>query len=140
MSALLADDGVLATLRNLVAGTGTYDELEAAGQAHRASGGVQTQGITGQIFSGVNQVIGFMQGGDRRAAAELCETMLLRLGADRDRLEALQAAALDETAFDELVARLESDGIVTDVAQPLRTGATGEADFVIGWAYRGRKG
>jgi ubiquinone/menaquinone biosynthesis C-methylase UbiE len=139
MSALLADGGVLVTLRDFVAGAGTYEELEAAGQALRASGEVQTQGITGQIFSGVNQVIGFMQGGDRHAAAELCETMLLRLGADRDRLEALQAAALDEAAFGELVSRLESDGIVTDVAQPLRTGSSGDADFVIGWAYRGRK-
>ena len=137
MSALLADTGVLLKLRDYVSGATTLDELEAVGKAHLESGDVQTQGITGQIFSGVNRVIGFVQSGDRRAAAELCETMLLRLGADRDRLRALEAAAIDKKGFDEFVSRLESAGIHTEVAEALH--ATDDEEFVIGWTYRGRK-
>ena len=99
MAALLADGGVLLKLRAYVAGAGSLEELEAAGEAHRSSGEVQTQAVTGQIFTGVNQVIGFMQHGDRCAAAGLVEAL------DRCRAatDVAQALHLNEGGDDRFV-------------------------------------
>lgn len=137
MSALLASGGVLPRLRAYVAGELELQTLEAAGQHHRESGSASTKGITGQIFAGVNQAIEHMQKGDRRSAVQLCETMILRLGADRDRLRALRAAALDAAGFDVLLSMLETAGIDTVSSGELRV--EGHGEFVIGWLYRGRK-
>jgi ubiquinone/menaquinone biosynthesis C-methylase UbiE len=137
MDALLAEAGVLSRLKEYVSGELPEAELEAAGQAHMSSGISRTQGITGQIFGGVNQVIGYIQSDDRRSAAELCATMLLRLDADRDRLKALEASALDQQGFDKFVADLEKVGVVTDVCGVLRANEGGDDEFVIGWKYRG---
>ena len=130
---------MLLKLRDYVSGAISLQGLEAAGQAHRESGTAQTQGVTGQIFTGVNRVIGLVQDDDRHAAAELCETMLLRLGADRDRLQALDNSALDRAGFDEFVTSLVNMGIETEVAAALRVNDNGEEEFVIGWIYRGKK-
>ncbi len=139
MQALLADNGVLMKLNNFLAGTESLEALESTGQAYLASGIEQTAGISGQIFSGINQSIGLAQQGDSKAAAELCETMLLRLAADHDRLRALGNAAMDKETFYDTVAALEGAGVVTDVAEPLTASPESGNGFVIGWRYRGRR-
>jgi ubiquinone/menaquinone biosynthesis C-methylase UbiE len=139
MSALLAQGDVLPCLRSFVAGERDAAELEAVGKAHLESARDHTQGITGQIYSGVNQVVGFVRQGDRRAAAELCETMVLRLTADRDRLLALEAAAMDEAGFEAFVARIEAAGVSVDVARALCANEGADDEFKIGWKCRGSK-
>ena len=76
--------------------------------------------------------------GDRHGAAELCETMWLRLAADRDRLLALEAAALSEEGFGEAVSLAQQSGIETLCAEKLYASADGER-FALGWLYRGRR-
>lgn len=139
MNALLAERGVLLCLRSFVAGEHDETELESVGKAHLQAAGDHTQGITGQIYTGVNQVVGFVQQGDRRAAAELCETMVLRLTADRDRLLALEAAAMDKTGFEALISKIEAAGVSADVAGALCANEGGDDEFKIGWKYRGNK-
>lgn len=139
MNALLTDGSVLPCLRSFVAGERDAAELEAVGKARLESEGDHTQGITGQIYTGVNQVVGFMQQGDRRAAAELCETMVLRLTADRDRLLALEAAAMDEAGFEAFVGRIEAAGVSVDVASALCANDGADDEFKIGWKCRGSK-
>jgi ubiquinone/menaquinone biosynthesis C-methylase UbiE len=139
MDELLADDGVLLRLRSFVAGKLSLQELEATGQAHLTSGKERSKGITGQIFTGVNSVIDYVRQGDKRAAAELCETMLLRLGADRDRQRALESAALDQLSFDNLVIDMKAVGVEPEIVEPLQGNVGGGDEFVIGWKYRGRK-
>jgi len=139
MEALLADEGVLQILRALVKGQATEADLEAAGQAFVASEVTPTPGIGGQIFQGVNGVIEFLQNHDRRAGAELCETMLLRLTADSARLRQLQNAALTQQDFEETVTRLEAAGVSTAEAAALHANVNGDDAFVFGWRYSGNK-
>jgi len=139
MAALLADEAVLSRLRDFIAGNISQAELEQAGQEHRDAPGPKTQGITGQIFGGINQVIDLLLDGNRRAAAELCETMRLRLDADRLRLQALEDAALGRRAFDEFLALCGHTGIETSLATQLRGDVDSGTEFVIGWLYRGTR-
>jgi ubiquinone/menaquinone biosynthesis C-methylase UbiE len=139
MDALLADGGVLQELRAFVKGATSLQQLEQAGQSHLDSEVQQSAGVSGQIFGGVKQVIEHMRVGRKRDAAELCETMLLRLGADRQRLLALEAVGRDQAGFDELQTALENAGVQTLEAGPLCGTASGDDEFVIGWLYRGRK-
>lgn len=136
MNALLEGSGVLPTLRSFIKGSLGDAELEKVGQAHIDAAEDRTKGITGQIYLGVEAAVEFVQQGKHRAAAELCETMFLRLGADRDRLLALEAAAMSQQNFDSLVAQLESVGIAAERADSL---SANDGEFKIGWAYRGRK-
>ena len=139
MEALLADDGVLQKLRAVVNGQGTEAELEAAGQTFIESGVTPTQGISGQIFQGINSVIENLRKGERRAGAELCETMLLRLTADNERLRLLQEAALSQRDFDDIVERLEAAGVKASKACSLCANSGSDDEFIIGWQYRGKK-
>ena len=138
MDAILATDGVLESLRGWIAGSVFQPDLERAGQAHLERGNT-TEGISGQIFAGINQAIESMSRGDKRAAAELCETMILRLSADRDRLQALQDAALARQDIDALVASLSELGIEDVEAHELRANEGHDDEFVIGWLLRGQK-
>jgi ubiquinone/menaquinone biosynthesis C-methylase UbiE len=139
MTALLAEDSVLPCLRSFIAGERDETELESVGKTHLAAARDHTQGITGQIYTGVNQVVGFVKQGDRRAAAELCETMVLRLTADRDRLLALEGAAMDEAGFEAFIGKIAAAGVSVDVASALSANEGADDEFKIGWKYRGRK-
>lgn len=138
MGSLLAQGGVLQKLKAYVAGQLTADELESAGQAHFASGGRSSQ-ITGQIFEGVNRAINSVNSGDRGAARELCDVMLLRLRADRNRLGQLEEAALTQSQMDSVVGLLETAGIRTVTARALCANEGAEDEFIVGWQYRGEK-
>jgi len=138
MGSLLAEGGVLQKLKAYVAGQLTEDELESSGQAHFASGGRSSQ-ITGQIFEGVYRIISSVNSGDIRAARELCDVMLLRLSADRDRLGQLEDAALSQSQMDSLVSLLETAGIRTVTARALCANEGAGDEFIIGWQYRGEK-
>jgi len=139
MNALLHEGGVLQALKSYVLGRVSEDALETAGQAHLASDAGRSSAITGQIFEGVNRVVVSMSKGEQQAGNELCEVMLLRLGADRDRLRQLENAALTQSEFDDLVGLLETAGMRTVAASALVANEGTDDEFVIGWQYRGHK-
>jgi len=137
MEALLADGGVVPTLRAFLEGEKNIDALEAAGQAHLSSAVRRTAPVSGQIFEGVNRVITSANKGDMRAANELCDGMTMRLSADRDRLRQLDNAAMDEGRFQEVVKMLENTGARTDVATTLCASDRTDDEHLIGWQYCG---
>ena len=139
MEALLVEDGVLQKLKAFVSGELSEEELEAAGQAYIASDQIRSKGISGQIFLGVETVIAMLRRGERRSGVELCATMLLRLGADNERLRMLQEAALGKSDFEDIVARLETAGVKAITADALHVNAGSDDEFIIGWQYCGRK-
>jgi SAM-dependent methyltransferase len=139
MQALLKDGGVLKMLEDYVNGEQAEGAVDVAGQAHLASGVVRSKQVSGQIFAGVDRAITSFENGDHVSARALCETMLLRLGADRDRLQRLDDAAMDSGRFEDLIGLLESEGVKTLTAGVF-TANTGEEDeFIIGWQYCGEK-
>ena len=139
MDSLLAEGGVVPTLRAFLDGDQSSEELEAAGQAHVSSDARRTAPVSGQIFEGVNRVITSAGKGDMRAANELCDGMTMRLGADRDRLRQLDNAAMDEQRFQEIVKMIEDGGARTDVATTIRSSNKAGDDHLIGWQYSGAK-
>ena len=139
MDTLLADGGVVPTLRAFLNGEQTSEELDAVGQAHLSSDDHKSAQVSGQIFEGVNRVIGSAGKGDRRAANELCDGMTMRLSADRDRLGQLDNAAMNEQRFQEVVKMIEDGGARTDIATTLRTSSSAGDDYLIGWQYCGAK-
>lgn len=139
METLLADGGVVPTLRAFLDGEQALEALEAAGQAHLSSAARRTARVSGQIFEGVNRVITSVNKGDKRAANELCDGMTTRLGADRERLAQLENAALDQARFQGFVEMLEADGAQTELATELRSNDEPSDDHLIGWQYCGVK-
>lgn len=139
MEALLADGGVLQTLKSYVTGQLSEAALESAGQAHVASDAGRSSQITGQIFEGVNRVINSVRSGDRGAGSELCEVMLLRLNADRDRLQLLEDVACTRSQFDEIVEMFKAEGVNAAVASALCANEGTDDEFVIAWQYLGQK-
>ena len=139
METLLADGGVVPTLRAFLDGEQSNEALEAAGQAHLSSAVRRTTPVSGQIFEGVKRVITSVNRGDMPAANELCDGMTMRLTADRDRLRQLDNAALDAERFQAAVKMLEDSGARTGVATTLCSNDTGDDDHLIGWQYCGVK-
>ena len=139
METLLADGGVVPTLRAFLDGTQSSETLEAAGQAHLSSSGRRTAPVSGQIFEGVKRVMTSATKGDLPAANALCDGMTMRLTADRDRLRQLDDAALDEERFQATVKMIEDGGARTNVATTLLSNDSGDDDHLIGWQYGGVK-
>ncbi|MEM7430791.1 MAG: methyltransferase domain-containing protein [Pseudomonadota bacterium] len=137
MTALLVADGVVDRLIAYAAGGGTAADLEAAGEAHLSSAIERTGQVTGQVFAGVNQVIELIKGGDRDRARQLATVMQLRLAADRDRLQMLEEAALDDHAVGNLVQTLSDVGVKCDEPAVLR--AQSDQSVVIGWTVVGAR-
>ncbi len=138
METLLADGGVVPTLRAFLDGEQRHEVLEAAGQAHLSSAVRRTAPVSGQIFEGVKRVMTSANKGDMPAANALCDGMTMRLSADRDRLRQLDDAALDAERFQAVVKMLEDGGTRTDVATSLGSNE-GADDHLIGWQYCGVK-
>jgi len=139
MDALLKDGGVLETLKAYVAGQLSEAALDAAGRAHLASDAGRSSQISGQIFKGVNSVINSINKGDQRAGTELCRVMLLRLGADRDRLRQLEDAALTHSQFDDIVEQFKTQRVNAVVANTLCANEGTDDEFIVGWQYCGEK-
>ncbi len=139
METLLADGGVVSVLRAFVDGEQTNEALEAAGQAHLSSAVRRTAPVSGQIFEGVKRVMTSANKGDMRAANELCDSMTMRLSADRDRLRQLDNAAMDEQRFQAVVKMIEDGNVRTDVATTLRSDDRADEGHLIGWQYCGVK-
>jgi SAM-dependent methyltransferase len=137
MESLLAVGGVLDSLNVHIEGKLDAAGLEAAGQAHLDSDAGRSAKITGQIFDGVNRAVMLLHNGDRPQAATLSSTMMLRLGAERDRLKWLEDAAMTPERFDDVVALLESVNVSTTTAKTLCADPEGDDDYVIGWQYTG---
>jgi SAM-dependent methyltransferase len=139
MEPLLANGGVLDKLKAYVQGTLDANALEAAGQAHVDAAVGRSPSITGQIFEGVNRAINAVHKDDRSQAAAICSTMTERLGAERDRLKLLEAAAMTPVRFQQAVTMLENQKVDTVVAEPLQAGPGENDNFIIGWQYRGKR-
>ncbi len=139
MDALLAAGGVLRMLRAYLDGENTSAALESAGEAHIASEDGRSGQITGQIFEGVKRVINSVRKGERAAAKELCNVMIIRLRADRDRLQQLDGAALGEERFEEVVNMLDDAGARAETVTTLCANSRTDDELLIGWQYCGVK-
>ena len=139
MDTLLAAGGILSMLRAYLDGENTSAALESAGEAHLASEDGRSRQITGQIFEGVNRVINSVRKGDQAAANELCNVMIIRLRADRDRLQQLDNAALGEERLEEVVNMLDEAGARAETVTTLCANAGTDDELLIGWQYCGEK-
>lgn len=98
LGALLTPDGLLETLERLLRGAVSFQDLEVAGQRYLDLESTKTDAITGQVFSGINQIAEMLRAnpGD---ALKLGATLDLRLRAEQERLRQLKAAARSEEQF-----------------------------------------
>ena len=130
IDALQSDRGPLSVLNDVLAGRAGSDELEAAGRTYLDSSAVKTRHISGQIFQGIGQIMQRLpqQPGE---AGSLASTMQSRLDAEKQRLQQLQSAALDErsasAAADALTRAGARDVSVKVIKLP------GDDNALLGW-------
>ena len=124
--------GLLAALQEFTAGRSHLEQLEAAGEAYLAGPQARTRHVSGQVLTGIGQIIRDMRELPGRASA-LAQSMQARLQAERQRLKQLQSAALDETQMTEFYRLAEEAGFLIATVEPLRTGD--KANTLIGWKF-----
>jgi SAM-dependent methyltransferase len=130
MDRLFSEDGLLAVLNEFLDGNSDLDALERAGQAYLSAPVLRTRHISGQVMTGINQVI-IDSGPQPERARLLAETMQSRLDAERSRLRQLQSAALDESAAAALEQQLSGMGF--DAISRSLLQAPGDPPALVGW-------
>lgn len=133
---LFQPGGLLEALRQFIAGDCDLPGLETAGQAYLNNPQEKTRHISGQILTGIGQVIRDFQRDPARAGA-LARSMQERLHAERLRLAQLQSAALDPAGMESFCATAKAAGFAVELVEALRTGEDREA--LVGWELRARR-
>ncbi len=111
MNILLQEGGVIETLLKMLKGECSFAKLEDAGRSAVDQYPNGSASISGQIFSGINQISQLLSNSPN-AAQKLGATMALRLRAERSRLFQLREAAHDERQMQEYVDQLGGMGLV----------------------------
>lgn len=128
--------GLLEALQAFIAGRCSLEQLEAAGQAYLVGPQARTRHVSGQVLTGIDQIIRDIRGKPARARA-LAESMQARLQAERLRLTQLQTAALGEAEMADFRALAEYAGFRIDRVAPLRAGDEDAA--LVGWEFSAQR-
>lgn len=135
---LLAKEGIMVAVQKFVDTTIKLEELEATGKRYLESDSVKTKPVSGQIFTGINQVISLLNS-NLTMARELVASMQMRLQADRQRLQQMSVAALDEQGIHSHVAHFQALGIPLASAIPFHLRDEDGGQLLIAWQLTGAK-
>lgn len=135
---LLGDQGVILGIESYLSKNIDLDQLESIGRQYLESDVVRTQQVSGQIFTGINQIIGEIKSNPERAKA-LMVNMKARLLADQERLVQMQKAALSTDDADHVAQLLEGLGINLRFCKPFSLAETDGGQVLIGWQISGTK-
>jgi ubiquinone/menaquinone biosynthesis C-methylase UbiE len=128
--------GLLEALQAFIAGRCSLEQLEAAGQAYLVGPQARTRHVSGQVLTGIDQIIRDIRGKPARARA-LAASMQTRLQAERLRLTQLQTAALGEAEMADFRALAEHAGFRIGRVAPLRAGD--EDAELVGWEFSAQR-
>ena len=135
---LLKPQGLLDTLMKLMRGKIEFSELETVGKKYLEQDTVKTQALSGQVFTGINQLSQKL-GDDPKAAIDLALAIDLRVRSERQRLGEMADAAQDANAMDALVEMLKASDVRVDTMKPIYVDEDKE-EYLLGWLLTGVKG
>lgn len=138
ISGLLQAGNLMDDLQRLINAEINIETLEKSGEQYLETAVLKTKQVSGQIFAGINQIIGLI-GTNPAAAKELALSMRQRLTADQARLQQMSAAAKDEAAWQEFLSRFESLGISVECSDPFKIKDVDGEELLIAWQLSGIK-
>lgn len=117
MQELLKPSGIVDTLLAVLKGDVELNDLELLGQSYLEGDFVRTQQISGQVFSGIEQIAASMQS-DPQHARNLTATLNLRVCGEFERLRQMENAAQSEDEIKNYQQQLINEGFINvDVKQ-----------------------
>ena len=128
----------MAGIKSYLADKIDLDRLETIAQQYLQADAVRTQQLSGQIFSGINQIVAKMKT-DVDQARTLAANMEKRLLADQSRLRQLREAALDTDQAQQVAQTLKDLGIRIDTFKPFTIEDEEAEKILIGWHLCGVK-
>lgn len=96
---LVRESGILQTLINSLGGNGDFSQLEHVGQDYLKLDKPRSEEITGQVFAGIERIIGGFSG-NPNGAIELGLALDLRVRSELDRLRQLISASQSPQAME----------------------------------------
>jgi len=117
MQELLKPKGIVDTLLSVLRGDVEFNDLELLGQSYLDGDFVRTQQISGQVFSGIEQIAAAMQT-DPQRARNLTATLNLRVCGEFERLRQMANAAQSEDEMNNYQQQLTEEGFTNiDIKQ-----------------------
>lgn len=138
MARLLEGKGVMAGIKSYLADKIDLDQLETIAQQYLQADIVRTQKLSGQIFSGINQIV-TKKKTDADQARALAANMEKRLLADQSRIRQLREAALDTDQAHQVAQTLRGLGIRINTFKPFTIEDEEAEKILIGWQLCGVK-
>jgi hypothetical protein len=138
MARLLEDKGVMAGIKSYLADKIDLDRLETIAQLYLQADTIGTKNLSGQIFSGINQIVAKMKI-DMDQARTLAANMETRLLADQSRIRLLREAALDTDQAHQIAQSLRDLGIRINIFKPFTIEDEEAEKILIGWHLCGVK-
>jgi hypothetical protein len=138
MARLLEDKGVMAGIKSYLADKIDLDRLETIAQLYLQADTIGTKNLSGQIFSGINQIVAKMKI-DMDQARTLAANMEKRLLADQSRIRLLREAALDTDQAHQIAQTLRDLGIRINIFKPFTIEDEEAEKILIGWHLCGVK-
>lgn len=138
ISRLFESQGVMAGIESFLADEIDLTQLEAIGQRYLSADEVRTRQLSGQIFSGINQIIQDMKIDGGQARTRMAN-MKKRLLADQARLQQLRSAALSSEQAHHVEQTLRESEISIDFFKPFSIADDEGEEILIGWQLTGTK-
>ncbi len=135
---LLGDQGLIPGIESYLNKGIELNQLESIGRQYLESDVVRTRQVSGQIFTGIKQIVNEIKLNPERAKA-LMVNMKMRLLADQGRLLQMQEAALSADDAAHLAQLLEGLGIQPGFCKPFSLADTEAGQVLIGWQISGSK-
>ncbi len=131
MSELIKPDGLIECLLSVLKGKIELKTLEQKAAEHQASDVSLTQKISGQVFSGINQIVAQMSV-DPKAAIDLGATLNLRVRSEHARLSQMIGVAQSEESMGDFTATLEHHGMHAVTCCPYYADDVSD-QYLLGW-------
>ena len=132
---LIQPDGLLDTLNAMLRGQVDFAELESQGKAYMEQDNVRTAQISGQVFTGINQLSKSLAG-DTEQAMQLAATLNLRLRSEYHRLCQMKNAARTEQDMQEFEQALASSSAQSLTITPVYIDDV-KQDYLLAWLVTG---
>lgn len=137
MKSLLNAGGLIDTLNSFLRGAVPFSDLEAKGQSFMASSGDKTNAISGQVFTGIEQIAALCIA-EPEQARNLCATLNLRLRSEHARIEQMLAAAQSAEQITEFQSQLQNLGFTISTLEPLYVDQVDQR-YLLAWLVSGRR-
>lgn len=138
MAELIKPAGLIECLLCVLRGESELSSLEKIAIDYQAVNTSLSQQISGQVFSGINQIVAQMQN-NHRAALELGATLNLRIRSEHTRLSQMIDAAQSHKSIADFSDKLERDENVSIEFTPYYVDDK-SSKYLLGWLVDGQNG